>query len=212
MTELGDSLDRLGTSHVDIALVHDPERAIPQVIDETVPALLSMRDEGLITAVGVGMNYWQPLAEIVDRCDVDVVMLAGRWTLLDRSGEPLLDLCGRRGVSVLAAAPFNSGILAQATPSERDMFDYAPVSGPVLRRARELAALCRAADVELPHVAIRFPLRHPAVASVVAGMAGPDQVRGAAQRMARPVPEPLWRRLRPTVPLPDGTFSRPPPR
>ncbi|MCO5974856.1 aldo/keto reductase [Actinoallomurus soli] len=77
-----------------------------------------MRDEGLISAVGVGMNYWQPLAEIVDRCDVDAVMLAGRWTLLNRSGEPLLNRCAERGaergVSVLAAAPFNSGVLATA--------------------------------------------------------------------------------------------------
>lgn len=207
-----DSLGRLGTSHIDIALVHDPDMLVPKVIEETVPALLRMRDEGLIAAVGVGMNYWQPLAEIVERCDVDVVMLAGRWTLLDRSGEPLLDLCARRGVSVLAAAPFNSGILARAEPSEHDMFDYAPVTGPVLRRAQDLAALCRASGVDLPHAATRFPLRHPAVASVVAGMAGPDQVRLAAQRVTQPVPEPLWQHLQPTAPLPDGAFSRPPSR
>jgi D-threo-aldose 1-dehydrogenase len=205
-----DSLDRLGTGHLDIVLVHDPELFVPQVIAQTVPALLRMRDEGLIAAVGVGMNYWQPLAEIVDRCDVDVVMLAGRWTLLDRSGEPLLDRCARRGVSVLAAAPFNSGILAQAAPSERDTYDYAPVTGPVLRRAQELAALCRTSGVDLPHAAIRFPLRHPAVASVVAGMAGPEQVRLAARWATRPVPEALWERLEPTAPLPDGAFSRPP--
>jgi D-threo-aldose 1-dehydrogenase len=207
-----DSLDRLGTDHVDIALVHDPDLSVQQVIEETVPALQRMRDEGLVAAVGVGMNYWQLLAAIVDHCDVDVVMLAGRWTLLDRSGQPLLDLCARRGVSVLAAAPFNSGILAQVEPSERDTFDYAPVTEPVLRRARELAALCRASGVDLPHAATQFPLQHPTVASVVAGLAGPDQVRLAAQRITQPVPAPLWQRLRPTAPLPDGAFSRPPSR
>ncbi|MCQ8836046.1 aldo/keto reductase [Streptomyces malaysiensis] len=205
-----DSLTRLGVDHVDIVLVHDPELHVPQVIAETVPELLRMRDEGLVSAVGVGMNYWQPLAEIVDRCDVDAVMLAGRWTLLDRSGEPLLHRCAERGVSVLAAAPFNSGILARTEPGEDDTFDYAPVTEPVLRRARELAALCRAAGIELAHAALGFPLRRPEVASVVAGMASPDQVRLAARRVDEPIPDALWSRIRPAAPLPEGAFSRPP--
>ena len=207
---LEDSLTRLCVDHVDIVLVHDPDLHVPQVIAETVPELLRMRDEGLVSAVGVGMNYWQPLAEIVDRWDVDAVMLAGRWTLLDRSGEPLLQRCAERDVSLLAAAPFNSGILARSEPCEDDTFDYAPVTEPVLRRARELAALCRAAGIEPAHAALRFPLRRPEVASVVAGMASPDEVRLGARRVDEPIPDALWPRMRPAAPLPDGAFSRPP--
>ncbi|MGW3461925.1 aldo/keto reductase [Streptomyces olivaceoviridis] len=205
-----DSLNRLGVDHIDIALVHDPDLHVEQVIAETVPELLRMREEGLVAAVGVGMNHWQPLTRIVDRCDVDAVMLAGRWTLLDRSGEPLLRRCAERGVSVLAAAPFNSGILARGEPGPDDTFDYAPVTEPVLHRARELAALCRAAGTELAHAALRFPLRRPEVASVVAGMASADQARLAARRIDEPVPDALWPRLHPAVPLPDGACSRPP--
>ncbi|MFF8907978.1 aldo/keto reductase [Streptomyces olivaceoviridis] len=115
-----------------------------------------------------------------------------------------------RGVSVLAAAPFNSGILARGEPGPDDTFDYAPVTEPVLHRARELAALCRAAGTELAHAAFRFPLRRPEVASVVAGMASADRARLAARRIDEPVPDALWPRLHPAARLPDGAFSRPP--
>ena len=107
------SLERLGADRVDIVLVHDPDEYVDQAITEAIPALTTLRDQGVIGAVGVGMNQWQAPLRAVDETDVDVVMIAGRWTLADRTARPLLDRCAERGVAVLAAAPFNSGLLAR---------------------------------------------------------------------------------------------------
>ena len=112
------SLRRLGMDRIDIVLIHDPDEHLDQAIDEAIPALIGMREEGVIGAIGVGMNFWQPLLRVVQEAEVDVVMVAGRWTLADRSGAPLLAACTQRGVSVLAAAPFNSGLLSRNWPAK----------------------------------------------------------------------------------------------
>lgn len=205
-----ESLTRLGLDRLDIVLVHDPDECVDTVVRETIPALCRLRDEKLVGAVGVGMNYWRPLRRIARETDVDVVMVAGRWTLLDRSAEPLLDACAERGVSVLAAAPFNSGILAREEPTEADTFDYAPVDAEVLSIARELAASCRAHGATLPQAALQFAPRHPAVAAVVAGFADEAQVRTAAAWMGAAVSEDAWSELYPAKPLPAGAFDAPP--
>jgi D-threo-aldose 1-dehydrogenase len=108
------SLDRLGVGRVDIVYVHDPDEHMDQAIAEAIPALAELRDQGVVGAVGAGMNQWQALRRMVREADLDVVMLAGRWTLLDRSGAPLLAACAERGVAVVAAAPYNSGLLARS--------------------------------------------------------------------------------------------------
>jgi len=205
-----ESLGRLGLDRLDIALVHDPDHDVAQVVRETVPALCRLRDEGVIGAVGIGMNYWQPLEYVVRHSDVDAVMVAGRWTLLDRSAAPLLELCAERGVAVLAAAPFNSGILAHADPPDDATFDYAPASPGVLARARAIAAAARAHGVEPARAALQFPLRHPAVVAVVAGMVNAAQAQAAARWLAEPVPEDAWPDLDVALPLPDGACSHPP--
>ena len=139
---LEESLNRLGLDRIDIAYVHDPDHAVGQAIAEAIPALLRLRDEGVLKAVGVGMNQWQAPLRMVRETDIDVVMLAGRWTLLDRSGEALADECAERGVALVAAAPFNSGILAQPWPPEGAHYDYGPAPADVLERARQLARTC----------------------------------------------------------------------
>lgn len=186
------SLNRLSTDHVDIALVHDPESHMDDALRAAVPALVELRDQGVIRAVGVGMNFWRPLARFVDETDVDVVMLAGRWTLLDRSGEPLLDRCGERGVAVLAAAPFNSGLLAHPWPPDGAPFNYREAPPNVLQRARVLARICDQQGISLPHAAIRFALRHPAVAAVVAGTGTVEQAESAAAWAGRELPDEIW--------------------
>jgi D-threo-aldose 1-dehydrogenase len=140
----------------------------------------------------VGMNSWEPLMRIVSETDVDVVMLAGRWTLLDRSGEPLLEECLRRGVAVIAAAPFNSGLLAHSWPPEGASFDYRETPQAVLNQARTLARICQSHGVSLPHVAVSFPLRHPAVVSVVAGVRNSEEARAVASWVASPIPGDVW--------------------
>ena len=192
---LESSLERLGLDRVDVVYVHDPDDHAGEAIAGAIPELIRMREEGLVTAVGVGMNQWQVPLRMVRETGIDVVMLAGRWTLLDRSGQPLLDECAARGVAVVAAAPFNSGLLAQAWPPDGAYFDYGPATPGVLARARALARICERYEVSLPDAAVQFPLRHPAVVSVVAGMRTGEQVAAALRRFATAVPDEAWTEL-----------------
>ncbi|MBB5866776.1 D-threo-aldose 1-dehydrogenase [Allocatelliglobosispora scoriae] len=194
---LHDSLTRLGVDRIDIVYVHDPDHAVDDAIGHAIPALIALRDQGVIGAVGVGMNQWQAPLRMVRETDLDVVMLAGRYTLLDRAGEQLLDECAGRGVAVVAAAPFNSGILARPWPPSSAHYDYGPASDPVLQRARRLAETCRAHGVQLPAAALQFPLLHPAVASVVTGMGSAEHVEAAVSGSRSYVPAALWRAMRP---------------
>jgi D-threo-aldose 1-dehydrogenase len=189
---LEDSLERMGLDRIDIALLHDPEDHIEQALDEALPELARMRDEGIVRAIGVGMNQWQAPLRFVSEADLDVVMLAGRWTLLDRSGEKLLEACREREVSVVAAAPFNSGLLAQPRPGDQSLFNYAAPPRALLAAARALADVADAHGVVLPQAALQFPLRHPAVASVVTGLDSTDHVRSNARWLADSVPEAFW--------------------
>jgi D-threo-aldose 1-dehydrogenase len=190
-----ESLRRLGTDYVDIVYVHDPDDHVDQAIRETFPALVKLRDEGLVRAIGAGMNYWQPLLKFVQTSDIDVVMLAGRWTLLDRTGAPLLQACEERGVAVVSAAPFNSGILSRAKPQSDAHFDYQGVSAELFVRAQALAATCDSFGVELPAAAINFPLREKSVVSVVAGFRSAAQIRDGVRWMTDAIPEGLWKAL-----------------
>jgi D-threo-aldose 1-dehydrogenase len=199
------SLERLGLDRVDVVLVHDPDDFVDEAIRSAVPALVGLRDEGVVAAVGVGMNQWEAPLRFVRETDVDVVMLAGRWTLLDRTGAPLLEACAERGVSVLDAGPFNSGVLATPWPEEGAPFDYTPADTVVLARARDLATTCRRHDLALPAAALRFALRSEVVASVVAGMGTADEVRSNVEWLGTDVPEAVWEELEPPAP---GT-SRP---
>lgn len=188
------SLERLGVDRVDIVFVHDPDDHADQALQEALPTLIGLREQGVIGAVGLGMNQWRVPLRAVRETDLDVVMLAGRWTLADRSGEPLLDACAERGVSVFAAAPFNSGLLARPWPPADAYFDYRPAPAYVLRQARLLARRCEEHGLALPAAALRFPLQHHAVACVVAGLGSPDHVRSAARWLAGPVPDTAWMR------------------
>ncbi|MEV3979741.1 aldo/keto reductase [Nonomuraea sp. NPDC049758] len=190
---LEDSLARLGLPEIDIALIHDPDDHLEQALAEAYPALAELREQGVVKAIGVGMNQWQAPLRFVRETGVDVVMLAGRYTLLDQSGLPLLDECAERGVRVLAAGVFNSGLLA--TPAPSGTFDYAPAPAPLLDRAARIAAVCERHGVSLPQAAMAFPLRHPAVASIVLGARAPEEVLANAALWSRPVPEELWLEL-----------------
>jgi D-threo-aldose 1-dehydrogenase len=187
-----DSLQRMGMDRFDLVLVHDPDDRVDEALGGALPELARMRHEGVITAIGVGMNQWQAPLRFVKEADLDVVMVAGRWTLLDRSGGPLLDACADRGVSVLAAAPFNSGLLARSRPTDEGHFNYAAPDAGVLATAHDLADLAGSHGITLPQAAIQFPLRHPAVAAVVAGFATADHVRSATHWLTNLVPEAFW--------------------
>lgn len=195
-----DSLDRLGLDRVDVVHVHDPDEAAgleEQSVREAVPELCRMRDEGIVAAVGVGINEWRMAARFVRDTDLDVVLLAGRYTLLEQDSlHGLLDACVDRDVSVIAAAAFNSGLLASDTPPDDAMFDYLPAPPEVLARARAIAAVCRDVGASLPAAALQFPLAHPAVVSVLVGMRTPAEVAADLAAATVPVPGSLWPALR----------------
>jgi D-threo-aldose 1-dehydrogenase len=162
LASLERSLERLGIETVDVVLLHDPDAHADQALGEALPALRELGVE-----VGVGTTDVATALRFVDH--VDVVMIAGRWTLADRSGEGVLDACAVRGVRVLAAAPFNSGLLASANA----LYDYREPTGEALAH---VAALRELHGDDLLGAALRFPLSHPAVSHVVAGMSSAAEV------------------------------------
>jgi len=189
------SLDRLGLDNVDIVYVHDPDDHMDAALNEALPALAELRDQGVIGAIGAGMNAIAPLLRIVAEADVDAVMVAGRWTLVDRSALPLLDACADRGVSVVAAAPFNSGLLAHPWPPDDAYYNYGPAPADVLERARRLARACERHGTVLPHAAMQFPFRHPAVACVLAGVRSAAQAQSAAHWATTDLSADIWSAL-----------------
>jgi D-threo-aldose 1-dehydrogenase len=192
-----DSLARLGVDRLDIAYLHDPDDHIPEVLRTGFPALAELRSEGAVTAIGAGMNYSEPLARLVRETDVDVVMLAGRYTLLDQSGlDDLLPTCEERGVAVVAAGVFNSGILARSEPPAHAKYDYADAPTELLERARAIARVCERHGATLPAAAIAFPLAHPAVVDVCVGARSPEQIELNAARYSDDVPTELWLELK----------------
>ncbi|WP_158887772.1 aldo/keto reductase [Amycolatopsis anabasis] len=194
LRSLEESLGRLGLDRVDLVYVHDPDEHWAAALDEALPALFELRAQGVIEAVGVGMNQCPMLAEFVRRTELDALMVAGRYTLLDQPAlDELLPLCAERGVAVLAAGVFNGGILA--TPSPGTMYDYLPAAPDLVARAERIAAVCARHGVELPQAALALPAAHPAVASVVVGAHSPEQVTDNARRAREPVPAALWQEL-----------------
>ncbi|MDT3318054.1 aldo/keto reductase [Microbacterium sp. KSW4-11] len=188
-----DSLTRLGTDRIDIVYLHDPDDHEEQATREALPALLDLRAQGVIRAVGAGMNQSAMPARFIEAHDLDVVMLAGRLTLLDQTGlTDLMPLAARRGVAVVAAGVYNSGLLSSTEISPDAHFDYAPASSEMLARARRLAAICRSHSVDLPSAAVQYSLRHPAVVSAVIGMRTAAHVESSIDRRTTDIPDELW--------------------
>jgi aryl-alcohol dehydrogenase-like predicted oxidoreductase len=192
---LAESLDRLGLDRVDVLHVHDPDAHAAQALAGALPELLRLRAEGSISAVGVGMNQTSVLAELVRAADVDCVLLAGRYTLLDQSGlGELLPLCASRGVAVIAGGVFNSGLLADPRPGAR--FDYRPADADRLAPALALQEACDRHGVPLAAAALQFPLGHPAVATVVAGARSPEEMATDVELFDLEIPGALWADLK----------------
>ncbi|HEY8631748.1 MAG TPA: aldo/keto reductase, partial [Candidatus Limnocylindrales bacterium] len=205
-----ESLERLGLDRVDIALIHDPDDHWAEAIGRAYPALARMRDEGVIRAIGAGMNQSAMLARFAREGDFDVFLLAGRYTLLDQEAlAELLPLCEERGIGVLVGGVMNSGVLADPRPGSR--FNYQPAPAAVVERARRLAAICERHEVPLRAAAIQFPLAHPAVRSLIAGVRRIDHLDEYPELMRRPIPDDLWAELKaegliaPDARVPDGS-------
>ncbi|WP_350328520.1 aldo/keto reductase, partial [Actinospica acidiphila] len=184
-----DSLTRMGVDRIDVLYLHDAEEHFEDALRDGYPALAELRAQGTVGAIGAGMYHSGKLTRLVEETDVDVVMLSGRYTLLDHSAlDDLLPACEARGVSVLAASVFNSGVLATPRPSDGATYDYEPAAPRTLERARRLAAVCEAHGVTLPAVAMEFPLHHPVVAGAVVGMRSAEEVRRNTEAYGTTVP------------------------
>ncbi len=187
------SLLRLGTDRIDLLHLHDPAD-VDEALRGAIPALVRLRDEGVVRAIGAGMVWPEPLTRLVREADLDVVMIAGRVTLLDHTGEEsLLPAATERGVGVIAAGVFNSGILAD--PVGSPYFDYREASAELRSRALRLQDACERHGVRLADAAARYPLRAPAVEAVVVGARTPAEVDAFAAAETAAIPEELWAEL-----------------
>ncbi|WP_030257559.1 aldo/keto reductase [Streptomyces violens] len=190
-----ESLHRLGLDRIDLACLHDPDDHAKQAFGEAYPALERLRAEGVVRAIGAGMNQTAMLARFLRDTDVDAVLLAGRYTLLDPSGlDEVLPEAAARHRAVIIGGVLNSGLLADPRPGAT--YDYAPAPRPVLERALRIKAVTERHGVPLRAAALHFPFGHPAVASVLIGARSPAEAADAGELLRRPVPPDMWSDLR----------------
>ncbi|MGW0797467.1 aldo/keto reductase [Streptomyces sp. NPDC002692] len=195
-------LERLGLDRVDVVYLHDPDDHGEQAIHEGYPALEKLRSEGVVGAIGAGMNQTGMLTRFVRETDVDVVLCAGRYTLLDHGAlAELLPAAQARGTSVVVGGAFNSGLLADPRPGAT--YDYAAAPPELLERALRLQETARRHGTTLRAAALAFPAAHPAVVSVLVGARSADEIRDCAEQFATPVPAAFWRELREAGLLPE---------
>jgi D-threo-aldose 1-dehydrogenase len=206
MRSLEMSLERLGLDRVDILLCHDIDvfthgsveasaQRTKEFLDGGVRALNDLRSQGVVSAIGIGVNEWQVSETVARNSDVDLFLLAGRYTLLEQESlDSFLPLCRSKGMGVIIGGPFNSGVLATG-PKPGAFYNYDPAPPRVLERVAAIEKVCTAHGVALRDAALQFPLLHPAVVCVLPGGISPAEVRQNAQSLARPIPAALWREL-----------------
>ena len=217
-----DSLQRLGLAQLDTVYIHDCDAGVHggaypevlrQVLDEALPALQRLRQEGLLRHVGLGVNDVQVCLDVLRQADLDGLLLAGRYSLIDQAALPeLLPLCVERGVRIALGGVFNSGILATGVRGAQvPRFDYAPASAQWIDKVARIEALCEAYAVPLRAAALQFPLAHPAVEIVVVGAQTVPQWTDAVAMMGHPIEPGFWQALQAQglldhgVPVPGGS-------
>lgn len=221
MRSYEDSLKRLGGDRIDILLAHDLGRRthgedhparLREFFEGGYRAMRALRDSGAVGAIGLGVNEQAVCEEALGHGDFDVFLLAGRYTLLEQAAlDGFLPLCLKRGVRIIVGGPFNSGVLVEDAAGAH--YNYQPAPAQILDRVGRLRAVCAAHAVALPAAALQFPLAHPAVVSVIPGLASPSQVIQAAGWMRTDIPSGLWDDLRtegllhPDAPTPDRRLA-----
>ena len=191
------SLERLQLDRLDIVFLHDPDDHWTEVLETGYAALDELRAAGTVGAIGAGMNQSAMLSDLVRETDVDVVMLAGRYTLLEQAAlDELLPLCCERHVAVVAAGVFNSGVLARTNPAPSAKYDYGETPHDVVLRAQAIARVCERHGTTLPAAALAFPLAHPAVASVCVGARSAAQVERNVALHSQTIARDVWSELK----------------
>jgi D-threo-aldose 1-dehydrogenase len=200
------SLERLRVPRVDVLLCHDIGRSthganhatrVREFLDGGYRAMRELRSAGAVRAIGIGVNEWEICVELLECCEIDCILLAGRYTLLEQPAlDKLLPLCVRKRVSIICGGPFNSGILALGSRALQARYNYAAPPPAVVERVRLLEAACAEFGVPLPAAALQFPLAHPAVASVVAGCASGGEAVNNSRHLSVSIPAEFWAALR----------------
>lgn len=186
-----DSLKRLGVDHIDIALMHDSENHVSEAIHSAYPVLADLRSQGVIKAVGMGLNLCPASIAIMKETDLDVALIAGRFTLLDQEAQDeLFPLALRKNVSIIIGGVYNSGVLANPNPGA--MYDYLPATAEIIERARKIGAFLKERNVSLTAAALQFPLRHPAVTTVLTGSRNKTELLSNIQDFNRELPTDIW--------------------
>jgi D-threo-aldose 1-dehydrogenase len=224
MRSLEDSLSRLGMDRLDIVYIHDPDLYYEEALEGAYRALDELRSQGVVGAVGVGMNQWEMLARFARDADFDCFLLAGRYSLLDQSALPeLLPLCEEKGISLVVGGVYNSGLLCNPDPrraaevstapeairswAAAATFNYTPATAEWVERAARLKDVCDRHDVPLMAAAIQFPLAHPAVASVLMGPRSIAETEQNVEMFRHPVPDDLWDELKAEGLLPEEALT-----
>ena len=186
---------------MDILLCHDIDvwthgDAQPGIFETArkgaLPALRALREEGTVRAIGLGVNEWQVCSAVLDEMDVDCFLLAGRFTLLEQAPlDEFLPKCLDRKVSIIIGGPYNSGILA-TDDRRRATYDYKPAPDHLFEKAQAIRRMCEAHGVDPRAAALRYPLRHPAVAAVIPGVWSTTEVAQNLDLFAQPIPDALW--------------------
>jgi D-threo-aldose 1-dehydrogenase len=205
MRSFEDSLNRLGIERIDILLIHDVDRRNqgqrqPEVfriaMNGAYKALLSLREQGLVKAIGCGLNEWEACQQFAEAGDFDCFLLAGRYTLLEQDSlATFLPLCEKRGIGIILGGPYNSGILASGAVPEA-WFNYAPAPPDVLRKVAGIEAVCARFSIPLKAAALQFPLHHPCVASVIPGTRSADELHENLRMLRTEIPAELWNELK----------------
>jgi D-threo-aldose 1-dehydrogenase len=197
LQSIEDSLRRIGTDRLDVVFVHDPDDRYEEAVATAFPTLIELRDQGVIGAIGSGMNQTAMLTRFVQEVDIDVIMLAGRYSLIDPDGlDDVLPACLEHDVQVVAVGIFNSGLLSQPRPAPGATFNYAPAAASLVDKANRLADVCESHNTTLPAAALAFPLFHPAVAGIAVGCRTPEEVHTNAALARTEVPKALWSDLK----------------
>jgi D-threo-aldose 1-dehydrogenase len=209
MRSVEESLTRLGLDRIDILHIHDPDDHYEEALTGAYVALDNLRAQGVIRAVGAGMNQWQMLARFAREANFDCFLLAGRYTLLEQTAlDEFLPLCAEKGIAVIVGGPLNSGILADPRPGAT--YNYERADEATLARALRIKAVCDRHGVPIAAAALQFPLAHPAVAAVIPGARNAAEVASHWQWARLKIPSALWEDLRkrgllhPEAPVPQG--------
>ena len=196
MRSFESSLQRLNVDYIDILYLHDPDEHWESASTTGVQTLIDLRDQGVIKAIGVGMNQCEMLTRFIQETDIDLVMLAGRFTLLEQGAlDELLPAAIEKSVGIVNVGVFNSGLLSRNRPSASLHYNYSPAPEELVVRVNAIADICEKYGVLLPEAAIQYGRFHPAVASTVVGVRSTDQVLENLRRYRKEIPQELWQEL-----------------